>query len=151
MRISVIAVGRAREGPEAALFRAYAARLPWRVRLVEVEARGHAAAPDLKRREGKLLLEAAPAGAFLVALDERGEQPDSAGFAARLARWRDAGREVAFLIGGADGLDEAVRGRADMRLSLGRMTWPHLLARAMLAEQLWRAASILAGHPYHRA
>lgn len=151
MRIDVIAVGRAREGPESALFAAYVARLPWRVRLVEVEARGRPVGPELKRREGKLLLDAVPAGALAVALDERGEALPSADFAARLGRWRDQGRHLAFLIGGADGLDEAVRARADMRLSLGPMTWPHLLVRAMLAEQLWRAYSILSGHPYHRA
>ena len=87
-----------------------------------------------------------------MALDERGEALDSVGFAERLKRWRDAGvRDVAFLIGGADGHGAAVRARAEMLLSLGPMTWPHLMVRGMLAEQLYRASTILAGHPYHRA
>src|SRR5690606_18149242 len=99
----------------------------------------------------ELLLKAAPPGALIVALDERGRALDSAGFAAQLARWRDAGRDLAFLIGGADGLDDEVRAKAGFLLSLGPMTWPHQLARVLLAEQLWRAYSILSGHPYHRA
>lgn len=151
MRVSVIAVGRARDGPERALYETYVARLPWPVRLVEVEARGRATGAELKRREAELLLKATPASAFLVGLDEKGRSMDSAAFAARLARWRDASAELAFVIGGADGLDESIRSRAGLLLSLGPMTWPHLLARALLAEQLWRAHSILTGHPYHRA
>jgi 23S rRNA (pseudouridine1915-N3)-methyltransferase len=84
-------------------------------------------------------------------LDEKGEQLGSAAFAARLGRWRDEGRrEARFLIGAADGFDERERREADLLLAFGRATWPHLLARAMLAEQLYRATSILAGHPYHR-
>ncbi len=86
-----------------------------------------------------------------VMLDEKGETMSSTAFAELLGRWRDDGvREARFLLGAADGFDDVARGEADLLLSFGRATWPHLLARAMLAEQLWRAASILANHPYHR-
>ena len=99
-----------------------------------------------------MLRAALPRGARLVALDETGRTLDSAAFAGLLGDWRDAGtREAAFLIGGAGGLDPALRREADAVLAFGPMTWPHLLVRVMLAEQLYRAASILAGHPYHRA
>ncbi|MCH8038105.1 MAG: 23S rRNA (pseudouridine(1915)-N(3))-methyltransferase RlmH [Proteobacteria bacterium] len=96
-------------------------------------------------------LGAAPAGARLVALDEAGKAMTSAAFAGLLGRWRDAGvRDIAFLVGGAEGLDGSVREAAALTLALGPMTWPHLLTRALLAEQLYRAESILTGHPYHR-
>jgi len=102
-------------------------------------------------READLLLNALPKGAAVVALDERGKSLSSIDFAHRIAAWRDDGMgDIAFLIGGADGLDESVRRRADLVLSLGPMTWPHLMVRAMLAEQLYRTQQILAGHPYHR-
>ena len=97
------------------------------------------------------LLAAIPAGAFVVALDLGGRAPDSENFATLVTRWLDLGKPVAFVIGGADGLDASVIARADYVLSLGNFTWPHLLARVMLAEQLFRARSIAAGHPYHRA
>ena len=93
-----------------------------------------------------------PKQAVLVALDARGQSLTSEAFAARLAKWRDGSAgDLAFVIGGADGLEPALVKRADLVLSLGAMTWPHMLARAMLAEQLYRAATILQGHPYHRA
>jgi 23S rRNA (pseudouridine1915-N3)-methyltransferase len=147
--LHVIAIGRLRDGPEAALYARYAARTRPRPGLTELpEARGSAG--EVKRREGAALLAALPAGAFAVALDPRGAAPDSPAFATLLERWLNLGRPVAFLIGGAEGLDEPVRARADHLLSLGPMTWPHFLARAMLAEQLYRARAIAAGHPYHR-
>ena len=103
------------------------------------------------RHEGELLLKAVPDGALVVALDPAGKKFTSAAFAKRLGAWRDGGvKDIAFLIGGADGLDRAVTDGADEVLSLGAMTWPHLLARAMLAEQIYRAQCILSGHPYHR-
>lgn len=150
MRITVLAVGRARNGPEQQLFDDYVRRLPWQVAMREVEDRG---GDDSGRaaREGERLLKALPDGATLVALDPGGKTLTSEAFAQRLAGWRDDGvRELAFAIGGADGLDKAVLTRAAMKLSFGAMIWPHLLARAMLAEQLFRANSILTGHPYHR-
>ncbi|TCM77805.1 23S rRNA (pseudouridine(1915)-N(3))-methyltransferase RlmH [Rhodovulum steppense] len=155
MRLHLCAVGRLRSGPERALVDDYAARFDRTGRalglgpltVVEIEDRkgGGPAA------EAALLARALPEGAALCALDERGQMLSSPDFAALLARWRDSGRSAAaFLIGGADGLDPALRARADTALSFGPMVWPHMLARAMLAEQLYRAAQILAGTPYHR-
>jgi 23S rRNA (pseudouridine1915-N3)-methyltransferase len=155
MRIHILSVGRLKSGPEAGLIDDYLARFDRTgrplglgpARVVEVEDRrgGGPAA------EAALLAAALPDGAVLVALDERGDQLDSPGFAALLRRTADSGqRDLAFAIGGADGLDAALRDRAARRLSFGRMVWPHMLARVMLAEQLYRAASILAGAPYHR-
>jgi 23S rRNA (pseudouridine1915-N3)-methyltransferase len=139
MRLHVIARGRIGRSPEAELCDRYARRLAWPFRLTELpETGGHPPAPLAPARE--------------VVLDERGRQLDSAQFAALLGRWRDEGvREARFLLGAADGHDGAVREKADLVLGFGAMTWPHMLARAMLMEQLWRATSILAGHPYHRA
>ncbi|HET9018666.1 MAG TPA: 23S rRNA (pseudouridine(1915)-N(3))-methyltransferase RlmH [Acetobacteraceae bacterium] len=145
----LIAIGRLGRAPEAALFARYAARLRPPLALTELPD-GHGAAAEIKRREADALLAALPAQAFAVALDMAGEAPGSEGLAARLAAWRDTGRKLCFLIGGAEGLDARVLARAGARLSLGPYTWPHALARVMLAEQLYRAQSILAGHPYHR-
>jgi 23S rRNA (pseudouridine1915-N3)-methyltransferase len=101
--------------------------------------------------EADLLLRAVPSGALLVTLDERGRTLSSPEFAQQLARWRDEGRQdLAFVIGGADGLAPALRDRAAFSISFGRMVWPHMLVRVMLAEQLYRATTILAGGPYHR-
>ena len=101
--------------------------------------------------EAELLSRALPAGAMVVTLDERGRVMSSPDFAAELAKWRDGGRQdVAFVIGGADGIAPSLRGRADASISFGKMVWPHMLVRVMLAEQLYRAATILAGGPYHR-
>ncbi len=152
MRLHLIAVGRLRAGPERALVDGYLDRfakvgrglgLP-PVALSEVEARGGGT-------EAEAIARALPDGAALVALDERGALLSSPDLAGRIAGWRDGARDVAFAIGGADGLDAGLRDRADLMLSFGPMVWPHALARVMLAEQLYRAASILAGAPYHRA
>lgn len=152
MNIVVAAVGRAKPGPERDLFESYAARLPWPLALKEIEIKKESAVEVRRMREGEALLAAVPAGAKVIALDERGKGETSAAFATRLGRWRDDGvREVAFLIGGADGLDESLRKRADAVLGFGAATWPHMLVRALLAEQLYRAHTILTGHPYHRA
>ena len=150
MRFLVVAVGRARAGPELALWQEFSGRLTTPVRLVEVESKK--AGPGLKDREAELLLKAVPDGAALVALDERGKSLSSEAFSKTLAKWRDEGTsDVAFVIGGADGLADSVRARARLLLSLGAMTWPHMLVRGLLAEQLYRAERIWAGHPYHRA
>jgi 23S rRNA (pseudouridine1915-N3)-methyltransferase len=138
-----------RPGPEAALFAHYAARLRPPPEVIEIpEARG--AAAEVRRREGAALLAALPADALAVALDLGGEAPGSERFAALLARWEEQGRPLCFLIGGAEGLDPAVTARAEHRLALGPMTWPHFLVRGMLAEQLYRAQAIRRHHPYHR-
>lgn len=155
MRLTLLAVGRLRGGSLGTLLADYAKRLesgplgPLRVK--EVEERRPLPPAALKEREARLLLEALPRDARLIALDESGRQLDSRDFAALLARWRDEGvTETAFAIGGADGLAETVKQEAHFTLSLGAMTWPHLLVRLLLAEQLYRANAILQGHPYHR-
>lgn len=120
------------------LIERYLDRVAWPTRITEL--------PDTGGKVPSL-----PPAAKIVILDEKGPPIGSMAFAERLGRWRDDGvRECRFLIGAADGFDDAARAEADMLLSFGAMTWPHLMARAMLAEQLWRATSILAGHPYHR-
>jgi 23S rRNA (pseudouridine1915-N3)-methyltransferase len=146
----VIAVGRSRKGPETELFDRYCARIRPALALTEI-ADGKGAPAEIRRREGDALLAALSPQAFTIALDLEGEMLDTATFAARLDGWLTLARPIRFLIGGAEGLDREVLTRADFILSLGRMTWPHLLARAMLAEQIYRARSITAGHPYHRA
>lgn len=115
------------------------------VSLCELDARGAGMAA-----EGELIARAIPSGAALVILDERGDQATSPDFANRLGGWRDGARDVAIVIGGADGIATDIRDRADLAISFGRMVWPHMLVRVMVAEQLYRAASILAGAPYHR-
>lgn len=156
MRLHLVAVGRLRSGPERALVDDYAARFDRTGRplglgpltMTEVEDRkgGGMAA------EAALITRALPGAALVCTLDERGDMLDSPAFAALLARWRDGGQQdAAFVIGGADGIDPALRARADASISLGRMVWPHMLVRVMLAEQLYRAATILSGGPYHRA
>lgn len=146
----LLAVGRARGGPEAALFEHHNARLRPPLALRELaEARGSPA--EIRRREGAAILAALPDGALAVALDLGGEMPDSERLAALAGKWAEAARPIAFVIGGAEGLAEAVLARADHRLSLGRLTWPHMLVRGLLAEALFRAQCIRASHPYHRA
>jgi 23S rRNA (pseudouridine1915-N3)-methyltransferase len=145
----VVAVGRGRGTEEAALFARYAARIRPALTLTEVPD-GAGVPEEARRREGAALLAAVPDGAFVVALDLGPPAPDSAAFARLVERWLGLGRTLCFVIGGADGLDPSVLARADHVLSLGPLTWPHLLVRAMLAEQLFRARAIAAGHPYHR-
>jgi len=148
MRITIVAVGRAKQGPERDLFRHYLNRINQPIDVKEVEAKSGG---DIMRREGEKLLAGLPPSAIIVALDERGKELSSRQLASSIAGWRDQGcRDLAFLIGGADGLDKRVRERADLLLSFGRVTWPHMLMRGMLAEQIYRAQCILAGHPYHR-
>jgi 23S rRNA (pseudouridine1915-N3)-methyltransferase len=150
MRLSIVAVGRQKHGPLKELERHYAERITYPLSLREVEERRKLSPPELKAREAALLLEAVPKGATLIALDARGVMLSSTAFAQRLGAWRDAGTDLAFLIGGADGFADRVMEKAQFVLSLGTMTWPHLLARGMLLEQIYRAEQILAGHPYHR-
>ncbi len=151
MRLWLAAVGRSRGGPARDLFDEYVGRLSWPFTLREVEMKKRLTSDELKRQEADLLLAAIPAGAVVVALDERGKALPSEAFAAKMGDWRDRGTgDLAFLIGGADGHGDAVRARADFLMAFGPMTWPHMLVRGMLAEQIYRAQQILAGHPYHR-
>ncbi len=152
MRVWLVAAGRMKAGPMRSLMDEYGRRLPWPLAEREIEARGIPAGPTRVEREGQLLLASVPQRARIVALDVGGRARSSESFAAALSTWQESGiADCAFLIGGADGLAPSVLRRADERLSLGPMTWPHLLVRVMLAEQIYRAAAILADHPYHRA
>lgn len=138
MLLHIVARGRIGRGPEGELVERYLKRLSWPTKVTEMPESG--GKPPSPADNGVTIL-----------LDEKGEQLGSMDFAQRLERWRDMGkREARFLIGGADGFGDEERANADLLLAFGKATWPHLLARAMLAEQLWRATSILANHPYHR-
>jgi 23S rRNA (pseudouridine1915-N3)-methyltransferase len=151
VRIIIAAVGRLRDAPSRALFDEYAGRLVWPLTLREVELKRAMPAASAKIEEARLLLDAIGDRATLVALDEHGAEWSSGEFARRIGLWRDDGvSELAFAIGGADGHGEALTRRARATVAFGRMTWPHRLARVMLAEQIYRAQQILAGHPYHR-
>ena len=151
MRLLIAAVGRIKAGSLAELQSEYVKRLSGPIAIKEVEERRALPPAERKAREGDLLLAALPEDALLVALDEGGTTLTSAGFAERLQRWQIEGvKTLAFAIGGAEGLAQPVVRRARLTLSLGVMTWPHLLARILLLEQLYRAQQILAGHPYHR-
>ena len=159
MRISLFAVGRLKAGPEKDLASRYLDRFAKAgpaiglelVRVTEVPESKASNAETRKRDEAAALEKALPDGALLVLLDERGKSLDSEAFADTLGRFRDSGkRDLMVAVGGADGLDPALYVRADMVLNLGSMTWPHQLVRILIAEQLYRAVTILSGHPYHR-
>ncbi|MBO9433796.1 23S rRNA (pseudouridine(1915)-N(3))-methyltransferase RlmH [Ruegeria sp. R13_0] len=155
MRISIVAVGRLRAGPEKTLLDDYLIRFDRTgrglglgpARVIEVEDKKNAG----MGAEAGLLRKALPKGAVICTLDERGRMMSSPDFAQKLGNWRDAGRQdLALIIGGADGIDPTLRAAADFSISFGSMVWPHMLVRVMLAEQLYRAATILSGGPYHR-
>jgi 23S rRNA (pseudouridine1915-N3)-methyltransferase len=138
MLLHIVARGRIGRGSEAELVERYLKRIAWPTKVTELPESGGKLPPVAEQ-------------SVTILLDEKGEQLPSLALAKRLEQWRDAGRrEARFLIGGADGFGEAEREGADLLLAFGKATWPHLLARAMLAEQLFRATSILANHPYHR-
>lgn len=138
MLLHIVARGRIGRGPEAELVERYLRRIQWPTRITELPESGGKLPPPADN-------------GVTILLDEKGEQLGSVALARRLEAWRDSGRrEARFLIGGADGFNDGDRAGADLLIAFGKATWPHLLARAMLAEQLWRATSILANHPYHR-
>lgn len=138
MLLHIVARGRIGRSPEAELVERYLRRVSWPHKVSELPESGGKLPPTAEN-------------SVTILLDEKGDQFGSVSFAHRLEQWRDEGRrEARFMIGGANGFDDQLRSQADLLMSLGKPTWPHLLARAMLAEQLWRATSILANHPYHR-
>ncbi len=152
MHITIAAVGKGKGGPEAALCEYYTTRTGWEITVKTVEEKRKLGAEQLRAREAALLLEVIPKAAWCIALDGSGKHYSSETFAETLQHWREQGKtEIAFAIGGADGHGKALLDRADTTLSLGKMTWPHMLARTMLAEQLYRAYTLLQGHPYHRS
>jgi 23S rRNA (pseudouridine1915-N3)-methyltransferase len=159
MRVGLFAVGRLKAGPEKDLAARYLDRFAKAgpaiglelSRIAEVpESRG-SSSDTRKREEAALLEKSLPDASLLILLDERGKALDSEGFAALIGTFRDSGkRDLTIAIGGADGLDPALHARADAVICLGKMTWPHQLVRILIAEQLYRAVTILSGHPYHR-
>ena len=152
MRLVIASVGRFRGGPLQAMYSDYADRLPWPLELKEVEEKKPLKGEKRKAREAALLMAAVPDSATLIALDETGRSMTSPEFAKMLSTYADEGTQtVAFLIGGADGHMRDTLEKADKLLSLGPMTWPHMMVRGLLAEQLYRASAILSNHPYHRA
>jgi 23S rRNA (pseudouridine1915-N3)-methyltransferase len=160
VRLVVAAIGRVKDGPERELAERYRKRAQQSGRHIGfreteiVEIRESRAAERDKRmvEESIALATIIPDRAVVILLDERGESLDSATLANRLGKWRDDGRPAAvFIIGGDDGLAPSLRDKATMRLAFGAATWPHQLVRVMLLEQIYRAVSILSGHPYHRA
>jgi len=155
MRVHICAVGRLRKGAERDLYDDYLTRFDRTGRalalgpakLIEVEDKKGGGMAS----EAVVLERAMPSGSLICTMDERGDVMTSPQFAAKLGQWRDQGRaDVTFVIGGADGIDPSLRAKADASLSFGKMVWPHMLVRVMLAEQLYRAASILSHGPYHR-
>jgi 23S rRNA (pseudouridine1915-N3)-methyltransferase len=151
MQILICAVGRIKAGPEKALFDHYSKRLNWSLDVAEVVEKRKLPTAELRASEAELLSAKIPTGSALIVLDEKGKEIDSRGLASLLGDCRDDGRgTVTFVIGGADGVHESLIKRADRVISLGRMTWPHMLVRGLVAEQIYRAQCILGGHPYHR-
>ncbi len=160
MRMTIAAVGRMKAGPERELADRYIDRLKKAGLSLGLDYQGLAehpesrlaTAPERKRDEAQRLVASLPEGAARIVLDETGRLMTSEAFAEALANFRDGGRrDLGLLIGGPDGHDESMRGNSDLVLSLGRMTFPHQIARILLAEQMYRAVTILAGHPYHRS
>jgi 23S rRNA (pseudouridine1915-N3)-methyltransferase len=159
LRVLILAVGRMKQGPERELVARYLDRAVASGKTLGLtgfsvteltESRAGSAA-SRKTEEARALTAALPAAGIVVALDERGKTLGSEDFARRIGRWRDDGKSaVSFVIGGADGLEPGLVSAADMTLGFSAMTWPHQLVRIMLAEQLYRATTILSGHPYHR-
>lgn len=150
MKITVIAVGKAGKGPEADLITEFLRRLPWQLSFIEVEEKRPLSKARKMESEGNKLLAAIPRESFVIALDKDGKTLSSEVLAKSIEQWRGRHQGLVFLIGGADGLAKPALQRADFKLSFGPMTWPHLLARTMLMEQLYRAYAIQKGHPYHK-
>ena len=160
MRIIVIAVGRLKQGPERELAERYHKRFDeigrkLGFRGLDIREIGESRTRDAAARiaeEAAAISAAIPENSVLVTLDERGDNIDSSAFAQQLGQWRDRGTaHTIFAVGGADGLSPELQGKAKLRIAFGTATWPHQMVRVMLLEQLYRAATILAGHPYHRA
>jgi len=151
VKIVIAAIGKAKAGPEQALLNEYAKRLPWKLEVKECELRKNATGEQKKSLETQLLLDALHSVQRTIALDERGSPLSSEEFASTISKWQQEGiSTLGFMIGGSDGLSDEGRKKASLMLSFGRLTWPHMMVRSMLAEQLNRASTLLSGHPYHR-
>ena len=150
MKIKVICIGALKKSPELDLIQEYLKRSKWKIDFKELPSRSDLSGETLKETEARAILDQAQ-GLPLIALDERGDVPSSRQFAQLFQDMQNKGHsQVAICIGGADGLHESVRAQAQFIISFGRLTWPHMLVRVLLAEQLYRAQQILVGHPYHR-
>lgn len=148
MKINLIVIGKQKKSPSLDMCKEYLKRMKWKVSLKEIDApRG-----SNKSKEAELILKEIPEGGFIIALDERGKSFTSPEFSEKIENWRDQAlnNELFFLIGGADGFDKIIRDKAKILLSFGKQTWPHMMVRVMLLEQLYRAQQISEGHPYHR-
>lgn len=151
MRITVCAVGRLKKGPWRALVDEYVKRLNWSVTVVEVEAKAGLSGTALKDEEGQLLLKSIPEDSYIITLDEKGRESTSRELSQKIEHIQHhGGGKICFVIGGADGLSDVVKSRVNQSISFGRTTWPHMMVRVMLLEQVYRAQQILNGHPYHR-
>ena len=152
MQIIISAIGKLKKNtPEDELIQDYLKKTKWIVSIKEFEEKRALPVDQLKEAESNLLLSSVPAGGKIIALDEKGKTPSSREFAELLRKWIDEGAQsISFLIGGANGHADNLKERADYKLSFGRMTLPHMLARLVLAEQIYRAKTILDGHPYHK-
>lgn len=151
MKITIIAVGKWKQCPEYDLFTTYTKRCGWDITLCEVMEKKPLPEQHLKDRECDLITAQIPTGATVIALDERGKNLTSPQLAEKISTWQSGGvSSLAFVIGGAFGLSETLRQRADLVLSFGALTYPHMLVRPLIAEQLYRCESIIKGHPYHK-
>lgn len=152
MRILIAALGKMKPSPEQELLNKYLRQTPWQISLKELDVKKALPTEARIEAEAALLRQACEGFAIRIALDERGKALSSEAFAGKIAEWQQQGHsQLAFMIGGQDGLADSVRREASLILSFGALTWPHMLARAMLAEQIYRAHTILSGHPYHRS
>lgn len=151
MKITIAAVGKMKSPPLLSVINDYLKRIPWNITILEVEEKRPFNPEKLKEAEGELLLKSADKNAYIIALDENGKSLRSLEFAGKLKEISNSGiSDIILIIGGANGLSENILNSADFKLSLGKMTWPHMLVRVMLAEQLYRAYSVITNHPYHR-
>lgn len=152
MRITLAAVGKMKDSPERVLLDKYIRQLPWTFSIKEIDIKKSLDTEQRKIAEGEKLIEICADAHRLIALDERGENLSSETLASHIANWQQHGHShLAFIIGGQDGLSEQLRHKCHLLLSFGKLTWPHMLVRAMLSEQLYRVHTILTGHPYHRS
>lgn len=151
MQVTIAAIGKMKASAEQDILNQYIKQLPWSVTIKEIDIKKNLSGDQLKSAEAEKLLQACTSAHRLIALDERGKSLGSEALAKQIGDWQQDGcSHLGVIIGGADGLDVSVRQKADLILSFGAMTWPHMMVRAMLSEQLYRTHTILTGHPYHR-
>lgn len=152
MKITIISIGKYKNSPEMEIFTSYLKRTPWKIELKELEVKKNASGEVLKNLEGELILNSIPENSVIITLDENGKNITSTALAENIRNWQISGKShFTFIIGGAFGLSDKVKSSSDISLAFGKLTWPHLLIRAMISEQIYRVYTILEGHPYHKA